>query len=93
VASIVASVKAMLETHPDIDLERTLMVNFNAFGPSSLDFFVYAFTKTIVWTEYHAVKQDVLLKILDIIDAHGAEIAFPTRTLHMVSPEAEEITT
>jgi MscS family membrane protein len=29
------------------------------------------------------VKQDVLLKISDIIEGYGAEVAFPTRTLHL----------
>ena len=29
------------------------------------------------------MKQDVLLRILEIIDRHGAEIAFPTSTVHM----------
>lgn len=89
-AGIVADVKAMLESHPDIDQSQTLMVNFTQFGPSSLDFFVYTFTRTVVWTEYHEVKQDVLLKIAEIIERHGAEIAFPTRTLHMAAPEPEE---
>ncbi len=82
-AAICADVEAMLRSHPDIDASQTLMVHFDAFGPSSADFFVYAFTKTTVWTEYHRVKQDVLLKIHEIITAHGAEEAFPTRTLHL----------
>ncbi|MEJ2060810.1 MAG: mechanosensitive ion channel family protein [Gammaproteobacteria bacterium] len=83
VEAVVADVKAMLETHPDIDQSQTLMVNFNAFGASSLDFFIYTFTRTTEWKRYHEVKQDVLLKIADIIDRYGAEVAFPTRTLHM----------
>ncbi len=29
------------------------------------------------------MKEDVLLKISDIIENHGAEVAFPTRTLHL----------
>ncbi len=81
--AIVADVKEMLRSHPDIDAGQTLMVNFNAFGPSSLDFFVYTFTRTTVWTEFHCVKEDVLLRIHEIIAAHGAEIAFPTSTLHI----------
>ena len=83
VASIVADVEAMLKAHEAIDTSQTLMVNFVEFGASSLDFFVYCFTKTTVWTEFHAIKQDVLFKIADIITSHGAEVAFPTRTLHM----------
>ncbi|MBT7340851.1 MAG: mechanosensitive ion channel family protein [Halieaceae bacterium] len=78
---IVADVKAMLESHEAIDLSRTLMVNFVACGPSSLDFFIYAFTKTTDWATFHAIKQEVLLQVLSIISAQGAEVAFPTRTL------------
>jgi len=85
---IVAEVERMLKDHPDIDHARTLMVNFDKFGPSSLDFFVYTFTRTTVWTEYHAIKQDVLFRISDIIASHGAEIAFPTRTVHLARDDA-----
>ena len=73
----------MLEQHKDIDRSRTLIVNFVSFGPSSLDFFVYTFTRTTVWVEYHGIKQDILLKILEIIHANGADVAFPTRTVHV----------
>ena len=82
VQPIVDEVRAMLESHPGIDPDEFLMVNFNAFAPSSLDFFIYAFTRTKAWAEYHAVKQDVLLKVNEIIERHGAEIAFPTSTVH-----------
>lgn len=80
---IVDDVKAMLENHDDIDTNQTLMVNFNSFSSSSLDFFIYCFTKTTVWQDFHVIKQDVLLKILGIIELHGAECAFPTSTLHI----------
>ncbi len=87
---ILRDVKGMLENHEAIDHDKTLMVNFDAFGPSSLDFFIYTFTRTTVWAEYHEIKQDVLLKIAAIIEGHGAEIAFPTRTVHLpAEPETE----
>tara|TARA_A100001037_G_C15122919_1_gene624766 strand:- start:853 stop:1893 length:1041 start_codon:yes stop_codon:yes gene_type:complete len=85
---IVDEVEKMLRAHPDIDVEKTLMVNFVEFGPSSLDFFIYTFTRTIVWEEYHQVKQDVLFKVSDIIGAKGAEVAFPTQTIN-IEAEAE----
>lgn len=81
IEQIVIEVKAMLVNHEGIDSNQTLIVNFNGFGPSSLDLLVYTFTKTVNWIEYHHVKQDVLIKIGDIIGQHGAEIAFPTQTL------------
>ena len=88
-SDIVSDVEVMLRSHGDIDQTRTLIVNFVSFGPSSLDFFIYAFTRTTDWVTYHGVKQDVLLQVLSIIERHGAEVAFPTRTLVMnaVAPE------
>ena len=80
-AEVVANVKAMLETHPDIEQKATLMVNFETFAGSSLNFFIYTFTKTVNWARYNDVKQDVLLKIVEIVHAAGADFAFPTRTL------------
>lgn len=82
-AEIVAEIRTMLENHEDIDQDQTIIANFLAFNASSLDIMIYAFTKTIEWVRFHEVKQDVLLKISDIIEGHGAEVAFPTRTLHL----------
>lgn len=83
VSAIVAAVREMLLAHPDIDTEQTLIVNFNRFGPSSLDFFIYTFTKTTNWVRFHEIKQDVLSRIIDIVIQQGAEFAFPTQTLHL----------
>lgn len=88
---IVEQVQSMLENHPDIDTSQTLMVSFNSFAPSSLDFFIYTFTKTTNWMEFHVIKQDVLLKILKIIENNGAECAFPTSTLHIVKNDESEV--
>ena len=84
-ASIVEDVKAMLKAHVDIDTAKTLIVNFNAFSASSIDFFIYTYSRTVIWEEFHNVKQDILLKTADIIAQHGAEIAFPTQTIHIAN--------
>jgi MscS family membrane protein len=78
---IIKAVREMLQNHPDIDQEQTLIVNFDVFNNSSLDFFIYTFTKTTNWILFHEVKQNVMLKVADIVIAHGAEFAFPTRQL------------
>lgn len=85
--TIVSKVKDMLNNHPEIDTGQMMIVNFNTFAPSSLDFFVYTFTKTINWTEYHEIKQDVMLKIIEIIEEEGAECAFPTSTIHLADKD------
>ncbi|OPY90541.1 MAG: Low conductance mechanosensitive channel YnaI [Syntrophus sp. PtaU1.Bin208] len=83
VMAIVKDVRQMLIDHPDIDPTQILIVNFNTFGPSSLDFMIYAFTRTKIFMEYHQVKEDVLMKAYQIILSHGAEVAFPTSTIHI----------
>ena len=83
VQAIVNDMRTMLQQHPGIDTSQTLIVNFNQFGASSLDILVYCFTKTRVWVEFHHIKEDVLVRMGQIIAAHGAEIAFPTQTLHL----------
>ncbi|MBT3369006.1 MAG: mechanosensitive ion channel family protein [Nitrospina sp.] len=85
--AITDQVEAMLKSHPEIDRDKTLMVNFNSFAPSSLDFFIYTFTKTKNWEKYHAIKQDILLKILKIVEQNGAETAFPTSTIHLANQD------
>ena len=85
--AITAAVKQMLIEHHDIDEKQTLIVNFDRFAPSSIDFFIYTFTHTTEWILYHKIKQDVFLKIIEIIEAHGAECAFPTSTIHIANED------
>ncbi len=81
--AIVAEVKSMLQSHPGIDTEQSVVVAFDQFADSSLNFIIQALSQTTGLAEYHALKQDILLKTSDIITRHGAEIAFPTRTLYL----------
>lgn len=88
--AIVAQVRQMLANHPDIDANRTLIVNMNSFAASALEFFVYTFTKTTNWVEYHQVKERILLEIVKIVHAEGADFAFPTQTVHLAEPPLDE---
>ena len=78
---IVLDVHAMLQEHEEVDQNQTLIVNFNGYGKSSLDFFVYTFTKTTNWVKFHQIKQDVMLRIIRIVHEHQADFAFPTTTV------------
>jgi MscS family membrane protein len=78
---IVQDVHAMLRAHEEIDQDQTLIVNFNGYGKSSLDFFIYTFTKTTNWVKFHEIKQDVMLRIIRIVHEHQADFAFPTTTV------------
>lgn len=90
VQQIANEIREMLSSHDEIDTRQTLIVHLNRFGPSSLDIMVYTFTKTTQWVRYHEIKQDVMLKIAQIIECNGAEFAFPTQTVHLAGTESEE---
>jgi MscS family membrane protein len=80
---IVEEVKAMLQNHPDVDSNQETIVAFDQFADSSLNLVLQVFCKTTKLVPFHTVKQELLLKVADIIASHGAELAFPTRTLYL----------
>ncbi len=86
---ITQQVRQMLMEHPEIDTQKTLIVNFVAFGAFSLDFMVYTFTKSTDWIKFQAIQHEVFMNILRIIAANGAECALPTQRLFMQN-EAEK---
>lgn len=61
------------------------LVNFDNFGPYSLDIFIYCFTATTVWAEFLQAKQEFMLKIMTCVQDLGLSFAFPTQSLHMES--------
>ncbi|KPD03651.1 mechanosensitive ion channel family protein [Moellerella wisconsensis] len=83
IGAIVEDIQTMLKQNDKIDGSQTLLVYFNQFADSSLNIMVYCFTKTTVWAEWLAAQQEVYLKIIEIVHSHGADFAFPSRTLYI----------
>ena len=84
-AMILGDIRTMLKSHADIDQSQIQMINFDNYGESSLNFFIYVMTRTTGWQEFHNIKEDVLLQIAAIVARNNAEFAFPTHTLHIHS--------
>lgn len=63
--------------------KSTLLVSLDQFADSSLKIMVYCFSKTIVWAEFLEVKQDVMIKMMKIIEKNGANFAFPSQSLYI----------
>ena len=59
------------------------LVQFTGFGASSLDIFLYYFTKTTVWKEYLDIRERINLKIMETVEDMGLDFAFPTQTIHV----------
>lgn len=65
--------------------KSNLFVVVDDFADSSINILVYCFAKTIVWGEFLDVKQDVMLKIMDILKQNGLNFAFPSQSLYIES--------
>ncbi|MBU1642298.1 mechanosensitive ion channel [bacterium] len=63
-------------------IKRLIMVYLDAFGSSSIDILVYCFSRSVIWTEWQAVKEDVLYKIAEILKSNDLEFAYPTMMIH-----------
>lgn len=85
IAIVVNDIRTMLEQNIKIDQNQTLLVYFNDFADSSLNIMIYCFTKTTKWAEWLAAQQEVYLNIIEIVHKHGADFAFPSRTIYMDS--------
>ncbi|NPA81550.1 MAG: mechanosensitive ion channel family protein [Epsilonproteobacteria bacterium] len=81
---ILEDIKSMLKSHPGIAQNATMLVNFDEMQDSSLSIFVYTFTNTAVWSEYMDIREDVNLKIMEIVEKYeDADFAFPSQSIYV----------
>ena len=81
----ISDIKMMLENHPEIHKE-TIFVNFDNFGDSSLNIFLYFFTNTTRWGDFLKVKEDINFKIMGILEKEGVSAAFPSSSVYFETP-------
>jgi MscS family membrane protein len=79
---VLVKFREMFHAHPKIDSE-TVRVRFADFGQSSLDIGVRIYALTRDFNEYHAIREDVLLRMSEIVKNSGSGFAFPSQTLYM----------
>ncbi|WP_444684309.1 mechanosensitive ion channel family protein [Alkalicoccus luteus] len=82
VRAAVSDIDAYLNRHTDID-DELIIVKFNSFGDSSLNLFLYFFTKPTGWVDHMNIREEVNFGVLDILEEHGMRIAYPTQTVHL----------
>lgn len=76
--------EGLLRSHPKIWPE-VVVVRFSGFAASSLDIEVACWFQTTDWLEFLAIRQEVLLGFMGIVESAGSSMAFPTRTVHLVA--------
>ena len=58
-------------------------VRIDSFSDSSIDMLVQAFTLTNDWGEYLKIKENLAVKIIEIVEKNNAGFAFPSQSLYV----------
>lgn len=87
ISNVTKKVQEYIDNHEKIDHEQNNIINFTAFSASTLDLSLMAFTKITDIIEFKILKQEIMLKIAEIVEEEGADMAFETRTLYIEKSE------
>jgi len=63
-------------------VKKTLLVYLDEFSASSINILVYCFTKSIYWEEWLQTKEDVMYKMMLILEKNNLEFAFPSMSIY-----------
>ena len=78
---VLVRLREMLIGHPEVSPDPA-RVRFSAFGPYSKDLEVFAYLRCSDHDEFCAIKEDVLLRIDEIVAESGTGFAFPSQTAY-----------
>ena len=90
-SKIVEEIKFMLHNHEQISQKETLLVNFESFGDSALNIFIYTFTSTANWEKYLNIREDIHLKIMKIVEENNSSFAFPSQSIYVEQLPSENM--
>jgi len=87
--SLLKELPALLRRHPKVDPD-VARARFVGFGESSLDIEIRCDILTSDFNEFLAIREDLLLQIMDLVAGTGAEFAVPARALYAAQDQALE---
>lgn len=90
ITDIVEEIKYMLHNHEHISQKETLLVNFESFGDSALNIFIYTFTSTANWAKYLDIRENIHLNIMKIVEDNGSSFAFPSQSIYIEETAKDE---
>ena len=79
---VLAEIRRMFYEHPMVETESA-RIRFANFGSTSLDLEIFAYVLTGDRAGFLEVQEDLLLRIMDIVEASGTGFAFPTSTTYL----------
>ncbi len=75
-------VQSMLDQHPAIE-SGSCRVRVMSFVGAAYQMELFAYGKTGDWAQFTAIRQDVILKIAEIVEASGTRFAAPTQLAYL----------
>jgi MscS family membrane protein len=78
---VLAALQALLRNDPRVHPDPA-RVRFIAFGAYSLDIEVFAYVLTSDINEFYAIREELLLAMMDIVAGSGTGFAFPSQTTY-----------
>ena len=84
IRALIQHIRDLLDSTEQVDSE-TIVVHFVEFGSSSLDILVIAQVLLPDWGEFTALKEDLYLEIMEIVEKLGLSFAFPSQSLYIES--------
>jgi MscS family membrane protein len=79
---VLAELRSMLLAHPKVSPDPA-RVRFVGFGAYSLDLELFAYVYTADWNEFLTIREDIFLRIMDIVESAGSGFAFPSQTTYL----------
>jgi MscS family membrane protein len=79
---VLVRIRELLDQHPSVESE-TARVRLVRFGTSSLDLQTFAYVLTTDYVEFLGIQEDLLLRIMDIVEQSGTGFAFPSQTAYL----------
>jgi MscS family membrane protein len=79
---LLANARRMLYEHPKIET-ASARIRFVSFAQSALNLEIFSYILTTDDAEYNAVREDILLRLMDIVKDSGTKFAFQSQTLYM----------
>ncbi|MCK5374957.1 MAG: mechanosensitive ion channel family protein, partial [Alphaproteobacteria bacterium] len=72
--------------------KTSTFVHVDSFNESSIDFFIYCFTKTTNWGKWLAIKEEFAMAIKEIIEQKAkADFAFPSQSIYLENWHENEL--
>jgi MscS family membrane protein len=82
---LLAALRELLHAHPKTvhTAEDPVRVRFIGFGDYSLNVSIRVYIRTSHYNEFLAIQEDILLRIMKVVQDSGTGFAFPSSTLYL----------